>query len=206
MFGSFFVVIQIKGCKALSHVEMPTMKESLKLAETQAMKSFPSLDWEHMKNQEAGELYCDVGITIHPGLEDTPLVGLWGLDCLEASYGTAGFLNGHLHTINTLSMFGGMQAEAPKDWAARTHFSFVSTYNLSWEAVRPKDNEREFFKEEDVYQRQNSFHKEMKEIEKVLGDVRKGAFGVRWEGRMGSGVLKPLCRILDDNVCATDLI
>lgn len=179
---------------------MPTLKESLKLAEVQAMKAFPSLDWKHMKDREAGELYCDVGITIQPALEGTPLTGLWRLDCLEASYGAAGFLSGRVHTINTCSMFGGMQAAAPKDRGARTHISSLSTYNLSWEAVRPKDNEREFFKEEDVYQRHNSFHEEMKEIEKVLADVMNGAFGVRWEGRMGSQVLKPLRRILDENV------
>lgn len=200
MFGSFFVVVQIKGCKGLSHAQEETLSLSLQAAIQNVKKSFPALDWDQMMDQEAGELYCDVGITIQPSMPATPLVGLWRLDCLEASFGAAGLYRGHLHTINTFSMYGGLQAEASPDRRARSHIAFLSTYNLSWEAVRPKDNQRTFFDEGLVYQRDNYFHYEVKEVHRILGEVMAQAYGVRWEVRIGGQALEPLTAVLDDQV------
>ena len=64
-----------------------------------------------MKNKENGELVSDVGITIQP-VGDESLVGFWCLDCLDASFGVGGYKSGNMHTLNTLSMFGGLQAES----------------------------------------------------------------------------------------------
>ncbi len=107
-FGSFFFVVQVKGCKGLAHVENNNLGDGMKIALERFKQSFPALDWEYMNNRKQGELFFDLGVTIHPN-HSGPLVGLYRLDSLEASYGASGFNRGNLHTINTLGMFGGFK-------------------------------------------------------------------------------------------------
>jgi hypothetical protein len=201
MFDSFFTVLQIKGSKALSHAQEGTICESTQKAENKLKSAIPALDWEHMTNRLKGELHLDLGITVHPqGRDGMPLTGFWRLDCLEASMGAAGYLKGRLHTINTFSLLGGLQAPAPLDRMQRTHLGFLSMYNLSWEVVRPKDNQRVLFQESHVYERDPWFHEEVKNVKKTLEDVQGLSYGVRWELRMGWQVLEPLSHVLDNKV------
>jgi hypothetical protein len=117
MFDSFFVVMQIKGCKAVSHAQERTIGMSMRMSKNKLKSAFPALDWPHMTDCLKGELHLDLGITIQPQASDgMPLTGLWRLDCLEASVGAAGYLQGRSHTINTFSLFGGLQAPAPRTW------------------------------------------------------------------------------------------
>lgn len=201
MFGSFFVVVQIKGCKALSHVQERSISLSMQEAEQKVRSAFPALDWSHMRNRLKGELFLDVGITIQPRVDDkTPLIGFWRLDCLDASMGAAGYLKGQMHTINTISMCGGLQAQAKNDNMQHTHLGFLSMYNLNWEVVRPKDNKRSLFEESHVYKRDPWFHQEVKDVRKTLEDVQLNSYGVRWEIRLGWRAIESLVGIIDRQV------
>ena len=115
------------------------------------IEEMTQFDWEYMTNRKEGELICNVGVTVQPSDDEEPLVGLWRLDSLEASYGAGGYLSGNIHTINTLSMYRGLQAESPASRRRRTHISFRSSYNLAYEAIRQHDNSHSLFEEKDVY-------------------------------------------------------
>jgi hypothetical protein len=111
---------------------------------------FPFLDWDYMQDPTKGEFVCDVGITFHPN-SDEPLVGLWKLDLLEASFGAGGYLQGNLHWLNTLSLYGGLQAEQAIDRKTRSHVTFRSAHNIAYEVARKMNNQRDLFQEKDLY-------------------------------------------------------
>ncbi len=188
-FGSFFFVLQIKGCKGDAHAQCDNLQDAMRVALDQFQKSFPALDWEYMKDRGQGELLCDVGITVQPdGLQ--PLVGLWRLDCLEASFGAGGYKVGNLHNLNTLSMFGSQQAESPERRYRRTHVIFRSAYNLSYEAVRLYNNSRTLFAEKKVYARNADFLEEMGGVLKIFKQSASRSYGVRDEFRIGGAALE----------------
>lgn len=151
-FGSFFFVIQVKGSQHLA-VAAANKQENLKSALQASIltfrNTFASLDWDYMMNRENGELICDVGVTIHP-VHSVPLVGLWRLDYLEASYGAGGYYQGNLHTINTLANYGGLQAAMPNNRSMRNHIIYQQSYNTSYEATRTHNNSRTLFNEVQV--------------------------------------------------------
>ena len=67
-----------------------------------------------------GELVMDLGITFH--LEWTePLVGLWRLEQLKASFGASGFTRGNIHHTCTLGQYGGIQADEPGNSLKNPH-------------------------------------------------------------------------------------
>lgn len=200
-FGSFFFVVQIKGSKRTSHSQEATLNMSMKAALEKFKSSFHELDWVYMNNRENGELICDVGVTIHPHNSKEPLVGLWRLDCLEASYGAAGFLSGQLHTLNTLSMFGGLQATSPASRRNLSHILFRISYNLAYEAIRQQDNSRDMLKEKEVYNRTPTFQYEMNWVRTVYNTKATGqSYGVRDEFRIGGAALDILMDCIDESV------
>jgi hypothetical protein len=163
-------------------------------------QSFPGLDWEYMKNRQKGELICDVGITIQPVGED-PLVGLWRLDCLDASFGAGGYKFGNLHTLNALSMFGGLQAESPRSRRLQTHVAFRSAYNLAYEVTRKHDNSRSLFDEKLVFGRDPQFHAEMQAVQTIYSQkALKNSYGVRDEFRVGGMALEHILDCISDAV------
>lgn len=201
-YGSFFFVLEIKGCKAYTRetisINGDTTRGSAAKILDNLHSEFSGLDWEYMEDRLHGELYCDLGVTYHPYTDETPLVGLWRLPSLEASYGAGGYLQGTLHNHNSLSQFGGMQAEMGASRALRTHISFRSSYNLAYEATRLKSNSRSLFEEKDVYEISEKF---VEASEKVLDIFAKKAisksYGVRDEFRMGYTALKSSLSLLD---------
>ncbi|KAF9218108.1 hypothetical protein BS17DRAFT_852944, partial [Gyrodon lividus] len=85
LFGSFFFLVEAKGIK------LWTKSSAVQKRPLQSLMSeFPALDWDHMTNRRHGELLLDLGITFHPICKE-PLVGLWRLEQLEASFGASGF-------------------------------------------------------------------------------------------------------------------
>lgn len=202
-FGSFFFVVQVKGSKRLAHSQGKSLEESSKEALEKFKRSFAGLDWDYMENREEGELICDVGITVQPLDDDIqPLVGLWRLDCLEASYGAGGYLIGNIHTLNTLSMYGGLQAESPIARRRRTHISFRSSYNLAYEAIRQSDNTRNLFQEKEVYNRTPWFCNQLEKVLEIYNTKScKQSYGVRDEFRISGGGLYDLMECVDDSVC-----
>lgn len=197
-FGSFFFVVQVKGCKGLAHVENNNLGDGMKIALERFKQSFPALDWEYMNNRKQGELFFDLGVTIHPN-HSGPLVGLYRLDSLEASYGASGFNRGNLHTINTLGMFGGLQAETSRNSHQRTHILFRSSYPL-YEATRQKDNKRNLFQENNVYARTPGFYKEIKSVQDIFDKAGTKSYGVRDEFRVGGATFELIQQCIDEVV------
>lgn len=155
-----------------------------------------------MTNRNEGELICDVGITVQPSDVDEELVGLWRLDCLEASYGAGGYLSGNIHTLNTLSMYGGLQAESPASRRRRSHISFRSSYNLAYEATRQHDNTRNMFEEKEVYNRTPWFQFQLEQVLEIYDSKAcKQSYGVRDEFRISGLGISDLMECVDDSVC-----
>lgn len=194
----------MKGSKGLSQREGATLGASLRGAIERFIESFPALDMDFMQDPKNGELVCDVGVTIQPQ-HDCPLVGLWRLDSLEASYGAAGFLSGNIHTVNTLALYGGLQAESPERRCERTGVVFRQTYNLPWEAVRKNDNSRNLFNEKDVYQQNKTFQQELKSVRQVFQtQANTVSYGVRDEFRVSGAAMNEMTNFMDDMVSKID--
>lgn len=201
-FGSFFFVVQVKGSKRLAHSQGRSLQGSSKEALEKFRRTFTGLDWNYMMNREEGELICDVGITVQPSFDEKPLVGLWRLDCLEASYGAGGYHSGNIHTINTLSMYGGLQAESPPWRRKRTQISFRSSYNLAYEAIRQPDNSRNLFEEKEVYNRSPWFQLQLEKVSEIYkSKASTQSYGVRDEFRISGKGISNLMECVDSSVC-----
>ena len=175
LYGSFFFVVEAKGIKLWTKTVSPL--ESLLL-------EFSALDWDYMTDHEYGELIMDLGITFHPEWTE-PLVGLWRLEQLEASFGASGFMRGNIHHTCTLGRYGGIQAEMCQERARRTHICFRSAYNLAYEAVRPNDNASIFINDKDAYACNPQFMRECNlSIEIYEGKAKERSYGVRDEYRL----------------------
>jgi len=198
-FGSFFFVVQIKGSKGVAHAQKGDLVESMRASLDRFKESFPALNWSYMKDRRNGELICDVGVTVQP-VGDEPLVGLWRLDCLDASFGAGGYKSGNLHTLNTLSMFGGLQAESPASRRKRTHIAFRSSYNLAYEVTRKHDNSRNLFDERLVFQRDPRYHTEMGAVQGLYTKAAGRSYGVRDEFRVGGSSLEDILECIGEAV------
>lgn len=153
-----------------------------------------------MLDRENGELLLDIGITHHPVCQE-PLVGIWRLDCLEASFGAGGFNRGNLHTLNTLSLYGGLQAEMEKARAERTHVAFRSSYNLAYEVTRKLDNSRDLFKDQDAYSVNDIYLGDIQDVINIYeDDASFKTFGVRDEIRVGGQTLGDIQQNLPEKV------
>lgn len=193
-------MIQIKGSKGVAHAQEGDLRTSMDEALRRFRRSFSGLDWEYMKGRNNGELICDIGVTVQP-VGDEPLVGLWRLDCLDASFGAGGYKSGNMHTLNTLSMFGGLQAETPASRRQRTHISFRSSYNLAYEVTRKHDNSRNLFDEKAVFGRDPQFHAEMNAVQNIyMEKAPTRSYGVRDEFRVGGGALEVIMECIEDAV------
>jgi hypothetical protein len=200
-FGSFFFVLQIKGSKRLTHSQEETLDISAKVALDNFKRSFTGLDWDYMNLPKQGQLLCDAGITIQPDNPEEELVGLWRLDSLEASYGAGGYLTGQIHTLNTLSMYGGLQAESPSWRSKETHIRFRSSYNLAYEATRQHDNSRNLFQEKDVFNRGPSFQHQLNSVKEIYDDKAcLQSYGVRDEFRISGLAINELMNCVHDSV------
>lgn len=129
-----------------------------------------SLDWSYMSNRMHGQLFLDLGITYHPK-SDLPLVGLWRLDHLEALYGAGGYVLGNIHHHNTLSQYGGLQAEMSKRHSNQTHIIFRSSYNLAYEVTRRTNNSRDMFKDTDLFNLTDEYLNGKQSLIKILKET-----------------------------------
>ena len=194
-------MVQVKGSKQLALSQGRSLKVSSKEALEKFKRSFTGLDWDYMINRKEGELICDIGITVQPSECNEELVGLWCLDCLEASYEAGGYLSGNIHTLNTLSMYGGLQAESPAWRRRRMHISFRSSYNLAYEATWQYDNSRNMFDEKNVYNRSPWFQFQLEKVLEIYDSKAwKQSYGVRDEFRISGLGIYELMECIDDSV------
>ncbi|KAF8870254.1 hypothetical protein BD779DRAFT_1681314 [Infundibulicybe gibba] len=194
-FGSHFYVAEVKGCKHYTKIIMAgsgnmDIGTSLEESRQHLIQEFPAFSWEDMVDQNRGEIYCDVGITITPANSADPLVGLWKLDWLEASFGASGYIAGNLHRINTMDLYGSLQAEMRQKHAERSHVVFRSAYNLAYEVIRNKNNTRVLFTDKDAYSLEPQYIEHIDNVLSIYRDVGpKNSYGVRDEYRIGGRAL-----------------
>ncbi|KAH9833898.1 uncharacterized protein C8Q71DRAFT_860168 [Rhodofomes roseus] len=188
-FGSFFFVLEGKGTKLASQVNLSRSQEN---PWELFQKSYPVLDAPAMLSHTRGELLVDVGFCFVPRAPN-PMVGLWRLDALEASYGRGGYSRGTMHTGNTLARYGGMQAEMLQARAERTHIAFRSSYNLYYEATRTHDNRPIFATDGDAYNLNEPWSTDCNRLlELYKGSAPSNSYGVRDEYRIGGRVVEQL--------------
>lgn len=203
-FGSFFFVLEAKGIKALTKEiisDEETVQNTMERVLGNLKEELHSLDINYMSNRTYGELFMDLGITYHPKSNNSPLVGLWRLDNLEASYGAGGYVLGNIHHHNTLSHYGGLQAEMSRRHADQVHVIFRSTYNLAYEATRRTNNSRDMFQDADVFNLSEQYLKASHSLIKILKETApKKSYGVRDEFRVGFSAIPDLAKHLADLV------
>jgi hypothetical protein len=196
-FGSFFFVLEAKGIKLSTQEYLGSSGSDPWQRLTQ---QFPQLNFEYMMDPANGQFIVDVGISINPSTSD-PVVGLWRLDCLEASFGAGGFRKGQIHTVNTLARYGAIQAEMQSERMRRTHIIHRSAYPLVYEPTRRKDNQPFFANDGDAYELNERWTDACEVREKIYqGPVQQRSYGVRDEYRVGGFAAKTLLENAETSV------
>ncbi|KAG1834023.1 hypothetical protein DFJ58DRAFT_670739 [Suillus subalutaceus] len=193
MYGSLFFILEGKGIKLLTK---DGQRGRFSGPEEALRHNLSDLDWPYMMNRKHGELLVDVGISFTPHSPDVPVVGVWRLDALEASFGAGGYKRGEMHHHNTLSRYGAMQAEMQQERSQQTHIAFRSTYNLYYESIRTNTNKAHFASDSDAYKLSPSYMAECFEIAKVLDGCKEKTYGVRDEYRVSGHA----ARVMLDNI------
>jgi hypothetical protein len=210
MFGSHFYVVEVKGCKRLTkevngEQKEDGVKECLSNAWKNFLREFSCLSETHLLDRSRGEVFFDIGITFNPVTKDVPLVGLWRLDSLEATYGAGGYLTGNMHHLNTLELIGGLQAEMSNSRCERTHVVSRISYNLVYEVVRQMDNSRSLFDEKEACELDKGYFNDVDQvIDLFSGPATKASYGVRDEYRIGGQGLQDMIEAVDELVSVTD--
>ncbi|KAG1718941.1 uncharacterized protein EDB91DRAFT_1066083, partial [Suillus paluster] len=193
MYGSLFFILEGKGIKLLTK---DGQRGRFGGPEEALCSNLPDLDWPYMIDRSHGELLVDVGISFTPHSPDVPVVGVWRLDALEASFGAGGYKRGEIHHHNTLSRYGALQAEMQQERSQQTHIAFRSTYNLYYESIRTNNNQVNFASDSDAYKLAPSYMAECFQICKVIDGCRGKTYGVRDEYRVSGQA----ARIILDNI------
>jgi hypothetical protein len=136
------------------------------------------IDWRH------GELLVDVGISFTPHSPDVPVIGVWRLDALEASFSVGGYKRGEMHHHNMLSRYGVLQAKMQQERSQQMHIAFRSTYNLYYESIHTNNNQVNFASDSDAYKLTPSYMTECFDIMKVVDGCKEKTYGVIDEYRV----------------------
>ena len=164
------------------------------------IEQFPAMDWGYLFDREHGELFLDIGISWNPAGEE-PLVSLWRLDKLDASFGKGGFNMGTIHNISTLARYGGMQAEMSKERSRRTHITYKQSYNLAYEVTRQRTNRADLFDLKEAYVGDGNFGWEVSELVSMYeGKAKERNYGSRDEYRLGGHAVLAIIPHLKDLV------
>jgi hypothetical protein len=197
-FGSFFFVLEAKGIKLYTQEPLGSQSDPWKTLCDQ----FPQLDFDYMMDPMKGQLVADIGISINPSISGDPVVGLWRLDALDASFGAGGFTKGQMHNTNTLGRYGAIQARMESERMRRTHIIYRSTYTLQYEPTRRKDNQPFFADDGDAYQLNERFHAACEAREEIYsGKARETSYGVRDEYRVSGEAIKIIIQQAKPLVC-----
>jgi hypothetical protein len=204
MFASHYWIMEAKGIK--QHTNCVIDADEMNPYEVLCAK-VPYIDFEHLQKRENGQLMMDLGLGFHPeGRDDEPLVCLWDLNKVNASYQAEGMQQGTVHHTNTMSRFGGRQSEMSKPRASLVQICFRSTYGLYYEPLRRvRGGEISFCEDVDAYNTNGAFMKSCEDYMKMLNGARQKTYGARDETR-GSGaaicsVLKNLPAIVSQHCC-----
>lgn len=193
MYGSMFFILEGKGIKLLTK---DGQRGRFSGPEEALRRNLSDLDWSYMIDRRHGELLVDVGISFTPRSPDVPVIGVWRLDALEASFGAGGYKRGEMHHHNMLSRYGALQAEMQQERSQQTHIAFRSTYNLYYESIRTNNNQVNFASDSDAYKLTPSYMTECFDIMRVVDGCKEKTYGVRDEYRVSGHA----ARIILDNI------
>ncbi|KIJ30932.1 hypothetical protein M422DRAFT_267450 [Sphaerobolus stellatus SS14] len=121
----------------------------------------PALDFDYMSNPENGECVIDLGIPASPEA-DEPMVGLWNLTQVDASFVKAATNTPRLFNVGTLADYGAVSADIPL---------IIVRGNI------------QFPESSDAYAANGTFHAHINQIINLYRDAKQSSYGVRDELR-----------------------
>ncbi|KAG1859400.1 hypothetical protein C8R48DRAFT_673944 [Suillus tomentosus] len=193
MYESSFFILEGKRIKLLTK---DGQRGRFSGPEEALLHNLPDLNWEYMMNRRHGELLVDIGISFTPHSPEVPVIGLWRLDALEASFGAGGYKWGEMHHHNMLSRYGTFLVEMQQERSQQTHIAFRSTYNLYYESIQTNNNQVNFASDSDTYRISPSYMAECFDVMKVVDGYKEKIYGVRDEYRVSGHA----ARIMLDNI------
>ncbi|KAH7889117.1 hypothetical protein F5I97DRAFT_1923652 [Phlebopus sp. FC_14] len=183
LFSSFFFIVDARGIKLNTITVRGHSMDPL----ATLYKEIPTLDWEFMMRRENGQLLLDLGISYHPDPVDAqPLIGLWKLNSIHASYAKAGMNKPKEFKTCTMARHGGLQATMESVRRRAIQLTFRSTYNLIFEAFRRPGQEEKFCADPEAYANTAIFQQTCHDFASIYHGAKNKSFGVREEVR-GSG-------------------
>ncbi|KIJ28710.1 hypothetical protein M422DRAFT_270012 [Sphaerobolus stellatus SS14] len=192
IFGSFFFILEARGIKLWTK-DREHLSDDIFDVMRQVM---PTLDLEYMSHAESGECVLDLGISASPEASE-PMVGLWNLTHVDASFAKAGTNTPRLFNIETLSDYGGLSAEFPNDRAAITHMRYRMAYDLVFEIVR---GHLKFPENSDAYLANGSYHARIKQLIDHYKYAKTSSYRVRDELRASIKAVKSLVLIAKEKM------
>ena len=190
MFGSFFFIADIRGIK----LNTVTIRGRDTNPLFTLFREIPTLDWKHMLSRENGQLLLDLGISYHPDpVDNQPLIGLWKLNSIHASYAKAGMNKPQEFKTCTMPRHGGLQGMMESSRRRTVQLPFRSTYNLIFEAFRRPGQEEKFCSDPEAYANTAVFQQTCHDFVTLYQGAKRKSFGVREEVRgSGSAIIKAL--------------
>lgn len=193
LFGSFFFVSDIRGCKGLTHDLNPYKA---------LMKEYPSMDWNYAMKRSNGQILLDVGIAFHPNpTQPGALTGLWKLQSLRASYDAAGMNQGTTHHSCTLRDVGGLQADMEQIRSRAVQLPFFSSYQLSFETIRRPGVEEYFCEDSEAYDASPVFKDCCDKYVSMYKGAMGKSYGVRHEIRGSGAAVREILIHAEEKVC-----
>ncbi|KIJ36073.1 hypothetical protein M422DRAFT_261620 [Sphaerobolus stellatus SS14] len=158
----------------------------------------PVLDFDYMSNPENGECVIDRGISASPE-PDQPMIGLWNLTKVDASFAQAGTNTPRLFNVGTLADYGAVFAEYPIDRASVIQMRYCMAYNLIFAIVR---GNIQFPENSDAYAANGTFHAHINQIINLYTDAKQSSYGVRDELPASIQTVKSLLPVAKQKVAA----
>jgi hypothetical protein len=200
-YGSFFFVLEAKGIGL--GIVVDDMESNPPLLPFEKLKRhYSKLDWDFILNRANGESYFDIAFSVIP---KSPVVGLWRLDALEASFGAGGYLSGKLFPLNTMGYYGSMQAETRVATKRHTHILHRSAYLFLYHISRNFENKPWSPSDAEAFHFTPQFQRVWKEHQTIYkkGISRQHGYGIRDEYRVGGqAVLEFLGAALEKVRCS----
>ncbi|KIJ31968.1 hypothetical protein M422DRAFT_266335 [Sphaerobolus stellatus SS14] len=139
-----------------------------------------------MSKPENGECVIDLGISASPEA-DQPMVGLWNLTKVDASFAQAGTNTPRLFNVGTLADYSAVSAEYPIHRASVIQMRYCMAYNLIFEIVCGNIPENS-----DAYAANGTFHARINQIINLYTDAKQSSYGVRDELQASIQAVKAL--------------
>lgn len=193
----------VKGVKGLTkHTPGPdlTLSGAIREAYKSFFHHFNVLDQEKLRIQNGIETFFDLGFTFTGTHAETPLLGLWRLDFLEAAFSASGYHSGTPHHYNTFDRYGGLQADMRKEHSRQSHVSSSTAYGLHYQMWRTRDNKVASFTTSQVAENNGHYEGYLLRLKYGLTETETNGvdYGVRREFRVGFEAIVAFLQLEDD--------